>query len=76
MLVPQAGTPLSESFDHVDSDGEVRMLDRIDLGVEKAMQAAMYMEFEFFLKGILALEDWKEALHKATELVSSSPFSF
>ncbi|RPB28299.1 nuclear pore protein 84/107 [Terfezia boudieri ATCC MYA-4762] len=38
-----------------------------DLSAENARYAVLYMEFEMFVRGVMALEDWKEAIQKVFE---------
>lgn len=39
------------------------------LSAENARYAVLYMEFEMFVRGVMALEDWKEAIQKVFEYV-------
>jgi len=39
------------------------------LSAENARDAVLYIEFEMFVRGVMALEDWKETLQKVFEYV-------
>jgi len=39
------------------------------LSAESARYAVLYMELEMFVRGVMALEDWKEAIQKVFEYV-------
>lgn len=39
------------------------------LSAENARYGVLYIEFEMFVRGVVALEDWKEAIQKVFEYV-------
>lgn len=44
-----------------------------DLSAEHAYATALYMEFETFIHGIIALEGWKRVIQKANEYYRTGP---
>ncbi|KAF8415824.1 107-domain-containing protein [Tirmania nivea] len=60
-LIPRVGTDM-ESPDNMTINQHNEQL-----SAENARYAVLYMEFEMFVRGVMALEDWKEAMQKVFE---------
>ena len=65
-LYPKSEAVPMGSYNHMDPNLSP-VLRGPDLSAEHAYATALYMEFETFIHGIIALEGWKRVIQKANE---------
>lgn len=72
ILIPTSDRDMVDSFENMDaadSNLGAALRGTNEMTAEHARHAALYMEFEMFVRGVMALEEWKEAMQKIFEYV-------